>query len=132
MLTGQEADELKKLNIELWKTIKFKESIWRQKSRMTQLKEGDTNSAFFHRAVKIKANRKMVYSLKIGGRWYKEPKEMKESLYNFFKNYFDCPTRRWNMDLVLKFRMFNEEMVLKLEEPFSMEETKEAVWFLYG
>ncbi|KAA3486329.1 Retrovirus-related Pol polyprotein LINE-1 [Gossypium australe] len=70
----------------------------------------------------------MVYSLKIGGRWYKEPTEMKEGLYNFFNNYFDCPARRWKMDLDLNFRMLNEERALKLEEPFSLKKIKEAVW----
>ncbi|KAA3471319.1 reverse transcriptase [Gossypium australe] len=123
-----EMGELKKLNIELWEAIKFKESIWCQKSRMSWLKEEDANSAFFHRAVKIRAKRKMVYSLKIEGRWYKEPKEMKEGQYNFFNNYFDCPTKRWKIDLDLNFRMLNEEIALKLEEPFSLEEIKEAVW----
>ncbi|TYI88181.1 hypothetical protein E1A91_D04G189500v1, partial [Gossypium mustelinum] len=127
-LTEQEREELKKLNVELWEAIKFKESIWRQKSRMTWLKEGDANCAFFHGEVKIKAKRKMVYSLKIGGHWYKEPKEIKEGLYNFFKNYFNCPARKWRMELDLKFRMLNEEMAFRLEEPFLMEEIKEAVW----
>ncbi|XP_040947382.1 uncharacterized protein [Gossypium hirsutum] len=32
------------------------------------------------------------------------------------------------MELDLKFRMLNEEMALRLEEPFLMEEIKEAVW----
>ncbi|TYI29097.1 hypothetical protein ES332_A05G292600v1 [Gossypium tomentosum] len=77
---------------------------------------------FFHKAVKIKAKRK------IGGHWFKEPKEIKEGLFNFFKNHFDCPTRRWKMELDLKFRKLNKERSMKLEEPFSMEESKEAVW----
>ncbi|MBA0812677.1 hypothetical protein Gohar_026621, partial [Gossypium harknessii] len=35
MLTEWETKELKNLNVELWEAIKFKKSIWRQKSRMT-------------------------------------------------------------------------------------------------
>ncbi|XP_017604847.1 uncharacterized protein LOC108451698 [Gossypium arboreum] len=85
-LTVKELEELKYLNTELWESIRFKESIWRQKSRMTWLKEGDANSAFFYRAVKIKAKRKMVFSLRIRGRCFKDPKEMKEGLFNYFKN----------------------------------------------
>ncbi|KAK5837763.1 hypothetical protein PVK06_006490 [Gossypium arboreum] len=88
-LTVKELEELKHLNTELWDAVRFKESIWRQKSRMTWLKEGDAYSAFFHRAVKIKAKRRMVFSLRIGDRCLKEPKEMKEGLYNYFKSYFN-------------------------------------------
>lgn len=69
----------------------------------------------------------MVYNLKIGGRSYKEPKEMRDGLYKIFKNYFDCPARRWKMELDLKFRKLNEERALKLEESFSIEEIKEAI-----
>lgn len=36
-LSESELEELKKLNIELWEAIKFKESFWRQKSRMAWL-----------------------------------------------------------------------------------------------
>ncbi|TYH10481.1 hypothetical protein ES288_A07G179800v1 [Gossypium darwinii] len=116
-LAELEMDELKQLNIEVCEAIKLKESIWCQKSRMTWLKEEDANSAFFHKAVKIKAKRKMVFSLKIGSRNIKDPKEMKEGLFNYFKIYFDCSVRRWKMGVDLNFRLLSEESARKLEEP---------------
>ncbi|KAG4182030.1 hypothetical protein ERO13_A09G018832v2 [Gossypium hirsutum] len=127
-LTELEIEELKQLNIDVSEAIKLKESIWRQNSRMTWLKEGDANNVFFHRAVKIKAKRKMVLSLKIGNRNIKDPKEMKEGLINYFKNYFGCSIRRWKMEVDLKFKLISEESARKLEAHFSMEEIKEAVW----
>ncbi|KAK5837395.1 hypothetical protein PVK06_013205 [Gossypium arboreum] len=127
-LTELEIEELKQLNIEVSESIKLKESIWRQNSRMTWLKEWDVNNAFFHRAVKIKAKRKMVLSLKIGNRNIKDPKEMKEGLVNYFKNYFGCSVRRWKMGVDLKFKLISEESARKLEAPFLMEEINEAVW----
>ncbi|KAH1064475.1 hypothetical protein J1N35_029462 [Gossypium stocksii] len=39
--------EMKRLNLKVGEAIKFKESIWRQKSRMTWLKDGDSNMTFF-------------------------------------------------------------------------------------
>lgn len=78
--------------------------------------------------MEIKAKKKMVYRLKIGSHWCNEPKEMKERLYNCFKNYFNCPVRKWRMDLELNFRKLNKEKALKLEALFSMDEIKEAVW----
>ncbi|KAA3454318.1 putative Transposon TX1 [Gossypium australe] len=120
--------EMKRLNLELRQAIKSKESVWRQKSRMTWLKDGNSNTTFFHRAVKIRVKRKIVHGMKIGNSWYCEPKELKEKMFNFFINHFSYPLRKWKMDMVLKFNRLNEAEALKLEVPFSMEEIKEAVW----
>lgn len=79
-LNEKEMEELKRLNTDLWEAIKFKEAIWQQNSRMMWLKEGDVNTAFFHRAVKIKAKRKIVYEMKIGRLWCSEQKELKREL----------------------------------------------------
>ncbi|KAH1033487.1 hypothetical protein J1N35_045661 [Gossypium stocksii] len=61
-----ELEELRRLKLDLRESMKLKESIWRQKSRMSGLKEGDSNMVFFHRAVKFKAKRKMMNRMKIG------------------------------------------------------------------
>ncbi|KAH1131307.1 hypothetical protein J1N35_002685 [Gossypium stocksii] len=53
-LSDVELEELKILNLEMGVLNRLKESIWRQKSRMTWLKMRDSNTAFFHRAVKFK------------------------------------------------------------------------------
>ncbi|KAH1063594.1 hypothetical protein J1N35_028581 [Gossypium stocksii] len=126
-LSELELVELKNLNLERGEVIKFKESIWRQKSRLTWLKEGDSNLAFFHRAVKFQAKKKIVYGMRIGNSWFCKPKKLKEKVFNFLKNHFSCPSRRWGLDLALKFKRLKEIDVLYLEKPFSMEEIKEAI-----
>lgn len=78
--------------------------------------------------MKIKAKKKMVYRLKIGKAWCTEPKELKKRVYNFFRNYFNSPSRNWKMDMELNFKRLKEGDVVKLEEPFSREEIKEEVW----
>ncbi|KAK8329685.1 hypothetical protein V6Z11_A11G335400 [Gossypium hirsutum] len=118
-LTELEMEEMRSLNLELGETIKFKESVWRQKLRMTWLKDEDSNTAFFHKAVKIKAKRKIVHGMKIGNSWYSEPKELKEKMFNFFRDHFSCPSKKWKMDMVLKFNRLKEAEALKLEVPFS-------------
>ncbi|KAH1120712.1 hypothetical protein J1N35_003872 [Gossypium stocksii] len=121
-------EELRILNLEFGETMRFKESIWKQKSRMSWLKEGDSNSAFFHRAVKFKAKRKMVNRMKFGNYWYSNPMALKEKLVNYFSDHFSCLLRNWKMDFVLNFKRLSDSEASNLELPFSMEEIKEAVW----
>ncbi|KAH1073879.1 hypothetical protein J1N35_026207 [Gossypium stocksii] len=95
---------------------------------MIWLKEGDSNTAFFHRVVKFKAKRKIVFGMKIGNSWFIEPKVLKERMFKFFKNHFSYPSRRWIMDLELNFKRLRDVYVMNLEKPFSLEEINEAVW----
>ncbi|TYJ02559.1 hypothetical protein E1A91_A13G238000v1 [Gossypium mustelinum] len=116
VLNEGEMEGLKRLNVEVWDAMKFKESLWQQKSRMMWLKEGDANTAFFHRAAKIKAKRKTIYRMKIG------------RVYDFFKNHFRGCGRNWRMEMELDFKRLKESEVEKLEVPFSIEEIRDAIW----
>ncbi|TYG88300.1 hypothetical protein ES288_A12G011200v1 [Gossypium darwinii] len=127
-LSEGEMEELMRLNSDVWNALKFKESLWRQKSRMMWLKEGDANTKFFHRAVKIKAKRRTIYRMKIGNAWCNNPRELKKRVYEFFKNHFKGRWRRWRMEMDLNFKRLKGTKVEQLEEPFSREEIREAVW----
>ncbi|KAK8327880.1 hypothetical protein V6Z11_A11G212100 [Gossypium hirsutum] len=111
-----ELEELKILYLELGVFSRFKESIWRQKSRMTWLMVGDSNTTFFQRAVKFKAKRKTIYGMKIGNEWLSDPKALKLSLEEV------------ELDLELNFKRLRDIDIASLEKPFSMKEIKEVVW----
>ncbi|XP_039023543.1 uncharacterized protein LOC120156226 [Hibiscus syriacus] len=46
--------------IQLWDSLRAQEYLWRQKLRISWLKEGDRNSSFFHRVVKFRAKKGMI------------------------------------------------------------------------
>lgn len=70
----------------------------------------------------------MVHGMKIGNWRYSDPMELKEKMFNFFRNHYSCSSGKWKMDMALNFKRLNEEDAAKLEFPFSLEEIKEAAW----
>ncbi|KAK8693157.1 hypothetical protein V6N13_070751 [Hibiscus sabdariffa] len=84
-LDGGSQEELAQLRSELWETLRLQEVLWRQKSRMNWMKLGDSNTAFFHKSVKIKMLRRGFEKIKVGNRTFTKPAEIKEVLFNHFQ-----------------------------------------------
>lgn len=61
------------------------ESILRQKSRETWLKEGDKNSKFFHISITVKRRRNRIMAIKNGKDWISE----EEGIKNYFIENFN-------------------------------------------
>ncbi|KAL4271536.1 hypothetical protein GQ457_13G018540 [Hibiscus cannabinus] len=51
-------DELKEYKMELWELLELQEDLLRQQARVKWISKGDTNSAYFHRIVKIRAKKR--------------------------------------------------------------------------
>lgn len=62
-LVGLSEDEIvlrKSKFVELWKALNAKESLLRHKSRVQWLREGDSNSSFFHASLIIRRRKNQV------------------------------------------------------------------------
>ncbi|KAE8726444.1 hypothetical protein F3Y22_tig00006886pilonHSYRG00006 [Hibiscus syriacus] len=100
-LDDHERKEVVECTRRLWELLKEKEEIWRHKSRLKWLKLGDENSAFFHRAVKLRSKK---------------------------SNHFQRRRKQWNTVLKLPFKRVSISDVEEMEALIIIEEIKEAVW----
>jgi exonuclease III len=132
LLGGDEVDvELTRregLKKEFWSQLHFKESLLKQKSRMRWVKEGDSNSRFFHESIKSRRRRNQLVALKEGDHWVQGVEEVKGFVQNYFENNFK---ERWesrpNLNGI-QFQSLEEEDNILLTAPFSLEEVREAIW----
>jgi hypothetical protein len=132
LLGGDEVDvELTRregLKKEFWSQLHFKESLLKQKSRMRWVKEGDSNSRFFHESIKSRRRRNQLVALKDGDHWVQGVEEVKGFVKNYFENNFK---ERWESRPNLNgihFQSLEEEDNILLTAPFSLEEVREAIW----
>ncbi|GAU23839.1 hypothetical protein TSUD_380010 [Trifolium subterraneum] len=132
MLRGDETDlELIRregLNKEFWKQLHLKESLLKQKSRLKWVKEGDSNTRFFHESIKCRRRRNQIVALKDGEQWIQGVEEVKGYVQNYFENNFK---ERWESRPILsglQFQSLSAEDKFMLTAPFSIEEVREAIW----
>ncbi|XVE92485.1 hypothetical protein REPUB_Repub01dG0101200 [Reevesia pubescens] len=85
----------------LWKEYSILESMWKQKSRIKWLREGDQNSRFFHSICKMKNTRNNFAGLKINRVWEDDPDKGKRGIYEHYAGHFSesCWNRPFIDDL---------------------------------
>ncbi|KAH1204406.1 DNA topoisomerase 2-binding protein 1-A [Glycine max] len=73
---------------ELWNAANAYESMLRQKARVNWIKEGDRNSAYFHKIINYRRRHNAIQGLTIDGMWIQEPSSVKNEAFNHFKERF--------------------------------------------
>ncbi|RVW40734.1 Transposon TX1 uncharacterized 149 kDa protein [Vitis vinifera] len=105
----------------------LEEISWRQKSRALWLKEGDSNTKFFHRMANARRRGNFISSLTVRGIRLSKEEELKEGIGSYFKSMFEDPiVRRPEVESGL----FNTLDSLDndiLERQFSIEEVFEEL-----
>ena len=106
------------------------ESLLQQKSRALWLKQGDTNSKYFHASIKWRRLRNEIKGIQChnSGNWVEEPNAVKEMVKEFYKKNMtaieDIGVRLDNVH----FKEITESDNILLTYPFDEEEIKEAIW----
>jgi len=106
------------------------ESILQQKSRALWIKQGDSNSKYFHATIKWRRMRneiKGVHCLS-SDTWMEDPNTVKEMVKEFYKTKMsvivDIGVRLDNVE----FKILTNSDNLMLVEPFEEKEIKDAIW----
>jgi hypothetical protein len=63
------------------KACRVEESYWRQKSRSLWLKEGDRNTAYFHKQAEARKQYKAVTEVQVQNKTIEDPEGIKQAAY---------------------------------------------------
>ncbi|XVF13845.1 hypothetical protein REPUB_Repub09cG0003600 [Reevesia pubescens] len=103
-LTEVELVDKKSKTHELWMALRSKESIWKKKSGVAWLKEGDKNTKFFHCSAKIRARMNVISGFFSYGVWIADPKKVKALVFDHFCSFFCEVNPHWNIVYDLPFQ----------------------------
>ncbi|CAJ2667282.1 unnamed protein product [Trifolium pratense] len=95
---------------------------------MKWIKEGDSNSRYFHETIKSRRRMNQLVALRDGDQWVQGVEEVKGFVKNYFENNFrESWENRPNLNRVL-FHSLSVEDNTFLLEPFSLDEVREVIW----
>ncbi|KAK2636468.1 hypothetical protein Ddye_031260 [Dipteronia dyeriana] len=107
-----------------WKRLRKEEQMWRQKSRVKWLKEGDMNSRFFHCMENGRRRSNHIGDIHFDGVRYVDPPRIMDGVFRFFKNNYKNVTwqRPKLREMIFKQLPMSENELL--EADFSCEEVR--------
>ena len=87
--TKHTIDDLKRMDNEIDELEKCEEVYWAQRSRQDWLREGDQNTAFFHRKANQRRSRNTIKGVRDdGGVWISDEMEAQRVFLEYFQNLF--------------------------------------------
>ncbi|XP_019429814.1 PREDICTED: uncharacterized protein LOC109337317, partial [Lupinus angustifolius] len=117
---------------DLWRLSRQKDNLLLQKSRQKWLREGDSNSKFFHASINRSRRSKEVHGLLIDEVWVDDPGRVKNHIRSFFRDRFaESHSNRPSLGGI-EFNGISAEDNQFLTSRFEEEEIKEAVWSCEG
>ena len=124
-----EAEKASRISLrsDLWKAYRAEEVMWRQKSRVAWLKEGDRNTSFFHLVATARRRSNCLGFLTHNGQVVRGPQEVKNMVFEHFQDLYQqaegCLLSMENYN----FRSISQAMACGLEASFSEMEVVAAL-----
>ncbi|KAK1314858.1 hypothetical protein QJS10_CPA06g01033 [Acorus calamus] len=132
LMEEREHEEWGSLKESMMGLLSMEEAEWRLRSRATWLKEGDNNTAFFHKIANQRRRKNRIGAVKVGQERFVEESQIRSIFLMHFKASFRASRGKklqW-VDEALK--KLSPEWISKLEYPFSVEEIKRGVFGMEG
>jgi hypothetical protein len=131
-LSMVEKNQKAQIAMELEKLALLEEISWRQKSRVTWLKEGDKNTKFFHRLANSNRRYNSISTLLINGDMSTDQDAIADHIIQFYTNLY-TEESDWRPTLDgLEFSMITAKEALWLERPFDEEEVGGVIKLFNG
>ncbi|XP_058755941.1 uncharacterized protein LOC131629164 [Vicia villosa] len=111
-----------------WKNLRIKENMLLQRSRLNWLKEGDSNSGFFHKVMKQRRRSNHIGPILSSRGLVETVEDVREDVFSHFERKFTDPYGIRPLLDGVPFKAINGEEAEELEELFLEAEIKKAVW----
>ncbi|GKU91868.1 hypothetical protein SLEP1_g5682 [Rubroshorea leprosula] len=127
-LTVGEVQARKESFAKLLKNVRIKNRIWHQKARRMWLREGDANTAFYHKCIKSRLMKNEINCIMVNGCQRVEVDDIREEIAKYFQSLFK--NEEWVRPTLggLNFNQIFESQNQMLTAQFSKEEIKAAIW----
>ncbi|GKV10568.1 hypothetical protein SLEP1_g21912 [Rubroshorea leprosula] len=127
-LSTKECVERQRNFVDLWKCLKTKEGMLKQKSRKMWIKNGDANTCYFHRCVKSRIRKKEICCLHMDGQLVDDVQILRQKIVEHYTSFFkDEEWKRPTLDSIA-FNRLPPDSAAMLADNFTEEEVKKAVW----
>ncbi|KAI3698724.1 hypothetical protein L2E82_42487 [Cichorium intybus] len=127
-LSIEETTELQKNKIRINDLDRFRRLDLKQKAHIKWTVDGDENTSFFHGILKGKNRNNKIHGLSINGTWCNDPQLIKQAAFDFFSSKFKDKWPHRPKLTNSNIKVLNQHQKCSLEEPFSLDEIKKAVW----
>ncbi|XP_062014625.1 uncharacterized protein LOC133731216 [Rosa rugosa] len=128
-------EEQKLLHVQYSQLLSSQEKYWKQRSRALWLKEGDRNTAYFHRKASNRRSRDMIRGLlDENDVWQVEPQEIKRLLSSYCQGIFSADqVNVESLETVVAAvpRKVTDEMNHALLASYTNEEIKKAIFQMH-
>jgi len=118
------------LRQELNRTLDQIATMWFQKARVDQIRDGDRNTKYFHMSTILRRRINRIEALRDHeNNWCTEADQIKRLVVDYFRDLFSshAPTEDAHWPVTLDFPTLEDGVVHDLERPFTVEDIKAAL-----